>query len=89
MTNVRISESWSADDRETRKAKFKEGKGDVDVDMVMELEPQPMVSWKQILLGKGISDKEEVILCAEVDSVEDIEFLEGDCNTQIPYTVVS
>ncbi|KAG8487128.1 hypothetical protein CXB51_020674 [Gossypium anomalum] len=74
----KISESRSADGRETNKFRFKEGDGDVHNDMVVDLDPQLKVSWKQMLLGKGVSVQEEGFRYAEVDIVEDLEFLEGD-----------
>ncbi|MBA0784689.1 hypothetical protein Gotri_028059 [Gossypium trilobum] len=46
--------------------------------MVVDLDSQPKVSWKQILLGKGVSDQAEGSRSTEVDCTEDFEFLEGD-----------
>ncbi|MBA0864989.1 hypothetical protein Goshw_007915 [Gossypium schwendimanii] len=44
--------------------------------MVVDLDSQPKVSWKQILLGKGVSDQAEGSRSTEVDCTEDFEFLE-------------
>ncbi|MBA0776602.1 hypothetical protein Gotri_011571 [Gossypium trilobum] len=44
----------------------------------MDLVSLPKVSWKQMLLGKGVSVQEEGPQSNEIDIVEDLEFLEGD-----------
>ncbi|MBA0790816.1 hypothetical protein Gohar_015438 [Gossypium harknessii] len=64
--------------RETKKVRFKERDGDADVDMVVDLDSQPKVSWKQMLIGKGVSEQEEGSRSSEVECTEDFEFLEGD-----------
>ncbi|MFQ6671408.1 hypothetical protein Gotur_035959 [Gossypium turneri] len=61
--------------------------GDVLIDMVVDLDPQPKVSWKQMLLGKGNPGQEEGY--AKVDSVEDLEFLERDIKKSMVNGVTS
>ncbi|KAG8473461.1 hypothetical protein CXB51_035768 [Gossypium anomalum] len=78
-----VTESRSADDGETKKVRFKEKDGDTDVEMVTDLEPQPKVSWKQMLLGKGVSDQEKGSRSSEAECTEDFEFLEGDVKKTI------
>ncbi|MBA0732688.1 hypothetical protein Gogos_016761 [Gossypium gossypioides] len=65
-------------DQETKKVRFKERDGDADVEMVVDLDSQPKVSWKQMLIGKGVSEQEEGSRSSEVECTEDFEFLEGD-----------
>ncbi|PPD78645.1 hypothetical protein GOBAR_DD24431 [Gossypium barbadense] len=74
----KLSESQFFDDWETKKVWFKERDGDVHVEIVMDLVSLPKVSWKQMLLGIGVSVQEEGPQSNEFDIVEDLEFLEGD-----------
>ncbi|MBA0680340.1 hypothetical protein Goari_012045 [Gossypium aridum] len=75
---AQATESWSTDDRETKKAGFKERDGEADVEMVVDLDSQPKVSWKQMLLEKGVSNQEEGSRSSKVECTEGFEFLEGD-----------
>ncbi|KAG4134573.1 hypothetical protein ERO13_D08G165250v2 [Gossypium hirsutum] len=56
---AQATDSWSADDRETKKVGFKKRDGEADVEMVVDLDSQPQVSWKQMLLEKGVLNQEE------------------------------
>ncbi|MBA0707621.1 hypothetical protein Golax_019651 [Gossypium laxum] len=90
LENDKISDSRSTVDWETKKVRFKEGEGDdgdVLIDMVVDLDPQPKVSWKQMLLGKGNPGQEEGY--AKVDSVEYLEFLERDIKKSMVNGVTS
>ncbi|MBA0709555.1 hypothetical protein Golax_024584 [Gossypium laxum] len=75
---AQATESWSTDDRETKKVGFKERDGEADVEMVVDLDSQPKVSWKQMLLEKGVSNQEEGSRSSKVECTEGFEFLEGD-----------
>ncbi|TYH58892.1 hypothetical protein ES332_D08G186500v1 [Gossypium tomentosum] len=75
---AQATDSWSADDRETKKVGFKERDGEADVEMVVDLDSQPQVSWKQMLLEKGVLNQEEGSRSSKVECTEGFEFLEGD-----------
>ncbi|MBA0881240.1 hypothetical protein Goshw_009086 [Gossypium schwendimanii] len=75
---AQATESWSTDDRETKKVGFKERDGEADVEMVVDLDSQPKVSWKQMLLEKVVSNQEEGSRSSKVECTEGFEFLEGD-----------
>ncbi|KAK5812784.1 hypothetical protein PVK06_028224 [Gossypium arboreum] len=72
-----VTESWSTDDQEMKKVGFKDRDGEADVEMVVGLDSQPKVSWKQMLLGKGVSNQEKGSRSSEVECTEDFEFLEN------------
>ncbi|MBA0838141.1 hypothetical protein Goarm_010230 [Gossypium armourianum] len=78
LKNDKLSESQFFDDWETKKVRFKEWDGDVHVEIVMDLVSLSKVSWKQMMLGKGVSVQEKGPQSNEIDIVEDLEFLEGD-----------
>ncbi|KAA3472094.1 leucine-rich repeat receptor-like protein kinase PEPR2 [Gossypium australe] len=65
----------SEEDRITKKVRFNEGTGGVDTDMLIESQSNPVISWKDKLLGgkPALSDVEE-----QTSDDEEFEFLEGD-----------
>ncbi|PPD97499.1 hypothetical protein GOBAR_DD05457 [Gossypium barbadense] len=75
---AQATDSWSADDPETKKVGFKERDGEADVEMVVDLDSQPQVSWKQMLLEKGVLNQEVGSRSSKVECTEGFEFLEGD-----------
>ncbi|MBA0670636.1 hypothetical protein Goklo_024431, partial [Gossypium klotzschianum] len=44
----------------------------------MDLDSQPKVSWKQMLLEKGVSNQEKGSRSSKVECTESFQFLEGD-----------
>lgn len=80
-----VSNPQPANDWETKKVKFKEDDGIADVDMLEYFglllkgsKSSTRVSWKQILIGKGVHNQDEQVLSAGNHSDGDFEFLEGD-----------
>ncbi|KAH1091521.1 hypothetical protein J1N35_018778 [Gossypium stocksii] len=73
-----VSLNLGADDRETKKVKFKEGDGDRDVEMIEDLDSHSKISWKQMLLGKRACKQGERLQFARNDSAYEFDFLEGD-----------
>ncbi|MBA0682268.1 hypothetical protein Goari_023999, partial [Gossypium aridum] len=71
-------EPRSFEDRITKKARFKEGNCEEGVDMVVDLEPKPTLTWKDKLLGEGLSGSSIRESIVKVGMDEEFVLLEGD-----------
>ncbi|KAA3488313.1 reverse transcriptase [Gossypium australe] len=67
------------EDRITKKVRFKEGIREEAMDVVVKNASNPKISWKDKLLGtNSVSLENEGSFSLSDESVEDLEFLEGD-----------
>ncbi|KAA3485757.1 reverse transcriptase [Gossypium australe] len=79
-----VEDSQAVEDRTTKKVRLKEGTSETDQEMMLESETSPKISWKDKLLGTtpGFLDKERSDSPGG-ESVDDLEFLEGDFRTSV------
>ncbi|KAK5840333.1 hypothetical protein PVK06_009227 [Gossypium arboreum] len=83
LENDKLSKSRSADDRETKKVQFKEGDGEDHANMVVDLDSLPKVSWKQMLMGKGVQFMRKGLDLLQLISLKIWNFFQGDVKKSI------
>ncbi|PPD71417.1 hypothetical protein GOBAR_DD31688 [Gossypium barbadense] len=72
------SKSRSIEDRNIKKERFKDNNANADMDMVVELPHEPMLSWKDRLMGKGLIGSRRSARTARLEDDDDFKFLERD-----------
>ncbi|MBA0874178.1 hypothetical protein Goshw_012977 [Gossypium schwendimanii] len=76
-------------DRNAKKVRFKETEGEEGIDMVVDLSPEPTLSWKDRLLGKGSLERNNVSTDSYRVFKEDFNLLDRDITRSMVNEVLS
>ncbi|KAL1107912.1 hypothetical protein V6Z11_D03G077900 [Gossypium hirsutum] len=68
----------SSEDRATKKVRFKGTDGEEGVDMIVDMSPEPMLSWKDRLLGRGALGSKNSSVDSDRGFEEYFELLDRD-----------
>ncbi|MBA0826552.1 hypothetical protein Goarm_011388, partial [Gossypium armourianum] len=76
-------EVQSIEDSSTKKVRLKEQRVDSDVAMIVDPTPNPSLSWKERLVGKGPIDSRKGSVVTRLGVEDNFDFMDGDITISI------